>query len=341
MIDLINPVELYGTITQKVPQIGFFRSFFRDSTEFHHTTENFLVDFVAESDGVALYVDRDGDYEQVPEKGYETAQYKPGYTKEKKVLTAKMLTKRDAGDSNILGKQTPGNKKAKMIGKQQAELRDRLKRLEEEQCSEALLTGVVTIKGKGLDHVVDFGLPASHKITPAILWSSAATAVPLNDLEDGITIMGDDGADTDVINIFGINAWRNFENTTQVKEQLDNRRIEKGVIAPRKVIPKGAQYRGTFAGIGEIWTYTRKYTNRLNASKNFMDTDKYIQISKSAVLEAHYGPIFSFKAPNNLWATDVLPQALELDDETIENRQQSAPLMAALDTTAWIVGSPV
>ena len=339
---IYNPTELYGVVKTVPPAVGALRKLFKDDIAFWHSTKDFLVDFVNKTPGISLYVGDNGDYKLVADKGYTTNRYLPAGIKEKMVITPDDLAKRQPGSNNILGKQSYGSARDFVVGDHSATLRDRKDRLEEQQCSQALLTGTISIVGEGVNRIVDFGLDASHVITPSTLWTDYANATPLYDLEDGITVIEGGGSGTNVVNYFGLNAWRNFEKCAQVQSDLDNRRINKGEIAPKERQAEGLQYRGNFSGIGECWTYTRTYDDADGTERNFMDSDKVIQVVVDPNFEAHYGPIMDFDAPNQTnWEADLFLEVVKVDKKTYEVRIESHPLMSPLNTKQWTVLSPV
>lgn len=339
-VELYEPQELIAALRESEPMTGFFRQLFRDSDEFKHGTTDFLLDKVEGTVGISTYVERKGEYVKVDSEGYKTNLHKPGYIKEVMTLTPDDLLQREAGVGNLLGSQNPGNKLQMKIGEQFAKLTARKERLEEQQASQGLTTGTVTISGKGVQYVADFGLKASHKITPTVLWGVSATAKPVDDLEDAVDVIMDEaaGLGANIGVIMSSDSWRAFKSTTQVKEELDNRRMEIGKIAPKMRNGLGAKYRGFFEGIGEVWTYSRKYKDKDGNVQNYMPEKTVIVIDLDARLEAHYGVITNMKAPAGGWKTDMFPMTFGDEKGTvIENTLESAPLMSPIQTNGYCV----
>lgn len=47
---------------------------------------------------------------------------------------------------------------------------------------EALTTGAISIQENGVSYAYDFGVPASHKVSPSVKWDQSATANPVDDI---------------------------------------------------------------------------------------------------------------------------------------------------------------
>lgn len=57
---------------------------------------------------------------------------------------------------------------------------------------QALTTGVVSLKGNGVQFTADYGVPTTHKSAPTVKWDVTATADPVGDIEDWIQVIADD-----------------------------------------------------------------------------------------------------------------------------------------------------
>lgn len=346
MIELFKPTELAGAIENESPAVGFFSQLFKFSEEFLHGTEEFLLDRVSGVTGVATYVKRDGEFVKVPSKGYKTNDYKPGYIKEEMTLTSRDLRDRDAGVPNLLGKQNPADKLPMKVGKQFAQLENRVQRALELQASQGLTTGKVQMQGYNdknevvVIYEVDFDLPAENKITPAILWSAATTAKPINDLEGAVQVINNHAATpgTNIGIFMSVDSFQTFKETTQVKESYNNRRFEYGKITPKMVNALGATYKGNVEGVGEIWTYSRQYKDAANADKNFMPDKTVLVVDLDSVFEEHYGVIENMDASSVGFKAKRLPMSYKQDKgQGIDNTLECAPLMAPLQLEGVVV----
>jgi hypothetical protein len=95
------------------------------------------------------------------------------------------------------------------------------------------------------------------------------------------------------IAIMGNTAWNNFSKATSVKEALDNRRMELGLIMPREINSAGAKYQGTVS-VGsytvEIWTYPASYNHvQTGTDTPYLTADSCIMLSPNAIMKLAYG----------------------------------------------------
>lgn len=339
-VDIYTPVELAGAIRQQAPSVGFFTQFFKFSPSFFHGTEKFLIDQVDGVTGIATYVNRDGEFVKVPNEGYTTNEFKPGYVKEVMTLTAGDLRAREAGVPSLLESQNPGDSRTMKIGKQQAQLQNRLARLKELQASQALLTGVVSISGVGVSYDIDFGLKSTHKIAPSILWGTSDTATPVDDLKSAARIIADEAATlgTNFIAIMSVDSFKAFKATTQVQNELKMNGFGTGKISPKAINALGARYEGYLDGFGEIWTYSRKYRSASNVSTDYMTTKTVIVLDLSCQLEQHYGVIENLHAGDMGVKSDMYPRSYMAEEgNVIKNTLESSPLMAPVQTDGYCV----
>ena len=160
---------------------------------------------------------------------------------------------------------------------------EKIKRAVELQASQILQTGQLTLTNTSGDTVytLDFKPKGTHFPTVGVSWS-AVGAVPLQDLQSLADVIRSDGKiDPDMV-IMGATALRNFLANDDVKEVLDNRRIDIGAIRP-EMRDSGATFYG-FVWVGtyqiEIWTYPDTYKDPQtgNPAKYIAD-DKVVMLS--------------------------------------------------------------
>lgn len=137
-----------------------------------------------------------------------------------------------------------------------------LKRTLEVQASQVLQTGVLSLKDSSgvVAFTVDFFPKATHFPTAGIAWGTAGYD-PLADIELLCDVIREDSKRDVVKVIMGARALDQFLANDKVKEQLDNRRMFLGEIAPAQQNTGGKRI-GTFI-IGsydvEIWTYNGRF----------------------------------------------------------------------------------
>lgn len=339
-IELYKPVELATGIENSAPAVGFLSQLFKFKDEYLHGTEEFLLDKVKEGVGVSTYVNRNGDYKKVPNDGYLTNKFKPGYIKEEMSITSADLRDRDAGVPNLLGKQSPASKLPMKIGKQFKQLDNRVQRTLEMQASQGLTTGVVSIEGDGVKYDVDFELAASHKFTANPLWSAATTATPIDDLNEGAQIISDEAA-TPGVNlaaIMSVDSFKAMKATTQFKEEFDNRRFESGLMKPKMINALGAKYQGYLTGFGEIWTYSRKYRTAANVEANYMPDKTVLIVDLDSDFQEHYGVVENMDASAQGFKAKRFPMSYKKDKgQGIDNTLECAPLMSPVQLEGVVV----
>ena len=167
---------------------------------------------------------------------------------------------------------------------------DKISRAVELQASQVLQTGKLTLTNKDGDTVyeLDFKPKATHFPTVGTSWSDTATSTPLNDIEDLAGVIRTDGkVDADML-IFGKTALRNFLRNADVKEALDNRRIDIGAVRP-EMVDSGATFYGfVWAGTYrfEMWAYDEEYKDPQTGNPvKYIDDDKVVVTSSRTRLD--------------------------------------------------------
>lgn len=332
---VFTTTEIIGALKETAPAVGFFRQFFADDPRFQHGTDEFILDRVSGVKGIATYVNREGEFVKVPSEGYKSNNYKPGYVKESMILTGSQLRDREPGSVPFVdGNFMPGDMLSEKTGAQFAKLENRIARLEELQASQVMTTGKVTVSGEGVNYEVDFGLEASHKITPAVLWSAATTAKPISDLKNAgrVIVSEAETLGSGFAAVMSVDSFEAFIATDQVKDSLKNNGFQTGKLDPKIVNALGATYEGFLLGFGEIWTYSREYVNSAGSTVNYMPTKTVVVFDLSTRLEAHYGVIENLNAAGmNGMRGKRFPQSIKSDKgHNIENTLESSPLMTGV-----------
>jgi hypothetical protein len=158
-------------------------------------------------------------------------------------------------------------------------------------CQQAMVMGKVTlynvVEGAGAvpQFTVDYKRPAAHNVA---LSGSAQWSDPTSDLlgqvdEWGLKIQEETGrVATDLL--LGKNAWTAFRKHPDVKENLDNKRIEIGSLAPHI----GKKIKGYWNGL-TIWVIAGEYTDLDGASKPYLDADCALLVASGAESVIEYG----------------------------------------------------
>ena len=153
---------------------------------------------------------------------------------------------------------TPEERAAKQLIEDYQRLNDAATRREEWMAVRTIMDGQIPVVGPGVNKVIDFGFTNKVKLEGTKKWGASA-AKPLDDLEDWVDQVLENGfANVDHV-VMGKTALRNFLADTNVQNMLDNRRIELGIINP-KDLPNGARYIGHLSKPSlDIYTYGEVY----------------------------------------------------------------------------------
>lgn len=210
------------------------------------------------------------------------------------------------------------------------ELEGMLRRAVELQASQVLQTGALDLKDAAGNTVfdLDYEAKATHIVTAGTAWAvDGSTGNPLADLADLAEVVRRDGkAEPDRLT-FGTSALQRFLANADVKAQLDNRRMERGQIAPES---RGAG--ATFVGriwIGqydfEIWAYKATYIDPVTGNHTpYVETNNVIMSSSEGRLDLTFGAIPMF----------VRPDARVL--QFLPPRMSSPELGFDFSTNAWV-----
>jgi len=157
---------------------------------------------------------------------------------------------------------------------------------------QALTTGQVTVTGEGVNAVVDFLMPAPHKIvhTGTDLWTDAGSD-PIGDLRTWKRLIAQDSGRSADRCILGATAAEAFRVNTAVKAQLDTRRIDMGIIRPEE-LPDGVTYLGFLNDPGlDLFTYDEWYLDDNDVEQPMVPVDRIIMGSTRADTVRAYGAI--------------------------------------------------
>jgi hypothetical protein len=321
-------------MTRALEQMKPVRTFLRD-TIFNdmenHVSRYVDIDIQKGNRRIAAYVSPKLQGKTVRREGFATNSYKAPYTKEKMVTEATMWDNRPMGMDMYEGAMSPAEKAEEQLGKDLGYLEERIVRLEEVQCSEAIQTGKVTVSGEGLDYEIDFGMDPTH--LPTLLgtakWDDFTNSRPLQNMRDWADLIAQDSGLVAGDAILGKTAARNFLSNTNVRALLDNRRINMGQIDPRQ-LPDGVRYWGFLQELNlDLWEYTEWYYDEdAGIEVPMIDPDKVIMWARGMRATRHYGAIQDLKAGINFVGSRFAKSWEKEDPSCRMIMVQSAPLCA-------------
>ena len=165
------------------------------------------------------------------------------------------------------------------------------------QASQALQTGTITLKNEaGIDaYNIDFDPKTTHFPTVGTTWADHTTSTPFADIEALCEVIRNDGLEDCTDLLMGIDAYNNMIQNDDIKERLDNRRINEGKIGPLTSSgTKGSQFRGTI-DVGlyrlNITTYGGRFTNSAGNKELFLNKDKVVVMAESGRRDLTFGAI--------------------------------------------------
>lgn len=179
----------------------------------------------------------------------------PFYYNQEGILNAFELLGRDPGEINFTDPNFRAKTAARAIALGVSNF-DTVARAVELQAAQVLTTGTITAGGVTLS----FSPKPAHFPTVGTAWSNVASDI-LGDILALCKVINTNGKKRPTDIIFSSVDFESFQKNTEVKAQLDNRRIN--VSQVESVVPMGgAYYHGTL-GIGSfklnMWTYDDEY----------------------------------------------------------------------------------
>lgn len=222
--------------------------------------------------------------EVLRDEGYKTENFTPPMINPMTVTTAEDALERMPGEDLYSG-LTPEDRAAKQLTEDYKRLNDAATRREEWMAVRSIMDGQIPIIGNGVNKVIDFGFTNKVKLEGTKQWGKSA-AKPLDDLEDWVDQVLTNGfANVDHV-IMGKNALRAFLADSTVKEMLDNRRVEMGLIKPSD-LANGARYIGHLNKPNlDIYTYGEVYLDNWTDPANPV-TKRLIDDNKIALMPSN------------------------------------------------------
>ena len=297
-VDIFTPRTMLRALNQENMAGNFLLDLLFPTVEVSDT-KYVDIDIVKGDERLAPFVAPVVEGELVEAQGFTTNTYEPPYIKPKFMTqAAQLLTERSPG-SAIYGGDTPGQRAATKLTKEIQDGEKMIHRREEWMAAQGLTTGTITVSGKGIEQVIDFGMAADHKVTlvGAALWSDPLSD-PLGDIRTWARQISDDGdANADVL-ILGAGAADALFSHSSVSSALDVRRINIGEINPR-LLSKGVIYHGTLNATGvnvDIYEYNGSYKDADGVRQRFIENNRVVMTSTQADFRRNYAAIQDLEA---------------------------------------------
>lgn len=156
MRDYYEPKLVLGVIQETIPLRTFFKTrFFKNSVMF--PTEKVMFEFQEKRRRLAPYVNPKLGSEAIERDEYGVKTYETPYISPKRVITNDTLMQKLIGEPSYNSGLTPAERAAKIAAQDILDLQDTIWRREEYMCARVKQDGKLTIKGTGINEVVDYG----------------------------------------------------------------------------------------------------------------------------------------------------------------------------------------
>jgi len=196
--------------------------------------------------------------------------------KQKKVLDFKDLVGVPPGYNLYSGSQdTMENAKRQKIAEELLELKENVIRQHEYLCCQAL-SGKINYKLDNQSYSLDFGMPATHKITltNADKWSET-TAKVLDNIKAWKRLISTDAGKNAKIAYMGSDVADVFLNDEKIIKLLDTAKASIGEVGFEVREKEGVIYHGRLLGV-ELYEYSEEFTDENNVTKQFIPKNAFI-----------------------------------------------------------------
>lgn len=338
-INIYSPRLLVAAINKIVaPRRFLIETFFHSQRCFD--VEKVDIDIKKGNRDVAAFVHPFENGVLVENAGYETVTVAPGYTKEFMPVRPNQTVKRLFGE-DLSKPLNPQQRLQRILGENLDTLDTRINRLEEFMAAQALINGKVIIKGKSMDHQVDFGYETGKQkiiLSGGSCWDTS-TGDPMYDLDDWSEAIAERcGIAPDIV-IVGKRVAKSLLDNQKIKDRLDIKNFDVGQIQIRntpEMKKKGIIYHGTLAPSNlPIYSYSEKSYNPItNKVESLIPDDAVLVGSTNAGCEMLYGLV------QNLHALTGLPRFphswAELNGSARYVQLESAPLPSLYNVDAFV-----
>ena len=266
MPDFYDPKTLAGVIKKTVPLRTFFKTrFFSNAVMF--PTEEVVFEFQEGKRRLAPYVNPRVGSENIERDEYTRRRFTAPLIAPNRVITNDTLAQKLLGESEWNSGLTPEDRAAKIAAQDIIELQDTIWRREEFMCARVKQDGKLTIKGRGVNQVVDYGFENVVTLDASDRWTP--TLDIMGQLKNIASEMRKDGVNPDML-ILGSSAADMLLKNERFLKLLDNRRVEIGEIKPGE-LENGIGYLGRMivpGAIFDLYTYEEWYPDTTDLDEN-------------------------------------------------------------------------
>ncbi len=173
------------------------------------------------------------------------------------------------------------------IAQEQLDIRQSMERTVEWMAAQAL-SGVLTVNQENIQFEIDFLMPDDNRpeLAGVDMWDDYTNSDPIADIEEWKRVVQLATGMTPTMAVAGYSVIDHLRNHTKVRNILDNRRMEMGMIAPTTK----NDYFGRLAGV-DIYQYNESYTDTNGNVQYLIGSDKFIIWAPNSDFRLHYAAI--------------------------------------------------
>ena len=267
----------------------------------------------------------------VEKLGFSTNTYKPAYIKIKDELSASSVVENRVAGESIYSLTSPEEREKILLAGQLNDFEQMIVRREVWMGAQQLINGYVDVVGEGVNYRIDLLMEATHKVTltGTDMWTDETNSDPDADIADAIRLIQKDAGISANIIIGNTTTMETYTSHPKVKDSLNTRRIETGLINP-KDLGEGVSYYGDRIIAGKViavFGYDDWYADDNGDEQPMFADGRIIVSSTNADARRHYGAIKDKKA--GYAAIPRFPKTWEVEDPSATWLMvQSAPLPA-------------
>lgn len=285
IIDYFDSRFLTGVVNRRPPRHDLFATFFKPQTP--KPTELFELHVKSRQAVMVPAITNHAPGVMMQGRTVEAGVVKAPRFRTKRLFKAADMLKVAAGTTPYNPQVDPVEQ---AIAEDMDDHRDDIDRMTEILCAQAAVYGQITlmdvVEGVTVPTFnVDFKRPAGHTIqlVDNARWSAAESDL-LGQIEHaGLLIQDDTGfAPTDLL--LGKEAWKLFRRHKDVRDDLDNKGLDLGGLAPRV----GKKLKGVWNGLN-IWTVAGGYADLDGVIKPYLDDKDALLLTAQAESVIEYG----------------------------------------------------
>ena len=264
-INIYEPQFMIDVLNLTTPPRVFFKNrFFKQIRTF--PTKAVTFDVVKHGISMAPFVSPRIGSTVMEREGYKTMQYTPPLVAPRRVLTTDDLDIRLPGEA-IFNGYKPMDRASELLMEDLIYLDNAITLREEWMIAQVLFSGMIPVKGKGVDDVIDFEF--DNIIDVDVVWSDHDNSSPINDLFNAAELVAETGHSADIA-VSDIATMRDLMRNKEVKELMDLRNYNVGVISPQGNLENGVMYFGFLAEPGlHLYGYNSKYADNENENPDY------------------------------------------------------------------------